>query len=99
MAAKDRGCFTSIGPTKAENMIEFLAPRDDAPELTASPILRAALLTLDYLQVNGPIGLTPAKTLKRYFVTWAAQVFDWPHYTAQDLFAITRCSTRTTFNP
>ncbi|SLK12659.1 hypothetical protein [Novosphingobium mathurense] len=64
-------------------MIEFLAPRDDAPELTVSPILRAALLTLDYLQVNGPIGLTPAKPLKRYFVTWAAQVFDWPHYTAQ----------------
>jgi hypothetical protein len=39
------------------------------------------------MEVNGPIGLTPSKALKRHFVEWAAEAFAWPKYTAVDLYS------------
>lgn len=59
-------------------MIEFRAPAPNAPELMLSPLHRAVMLTLQYLQEAGPVELTPNKALKRYFVTWAADAFNWP---------------------
>ena len=44
-------------------MIEFRPLPDDHPDLAHSPMLRAALLTLQYAQEHGSIGLT--KTSKR----------------------------------
>ena len=67
-------------------MIPFEPISDDEPALVHSPMLKAALLTLDYIESNGPIGLTPLKALKRYFVAWAAEAFAWPHYTAAELY-------------
>ena len=67
-------------------MIAFSPVSDDDPSLAVSPLLRGALLTLDYIETNGPIGLTPLRALKRYFVQWAAEAFAWPHFTPEDLY-------------
>ena len=41
-------------------------------------MLRAVCLTLSYIAEHGPIGLTATGALKRYFVEWAVDAFDWP---------------------
>ena len=61
-------------------MIPFQPLHDEAPALRLSPLLQATLKTFAYIEANGPIGLTPAKALKGYFVEWAADAFGWPHY-------------------
>ena len=53
-------------------MIPFNPITDDEPALVHSSMLKATLLTLGYIEENEPIGLTPLKALKRYFVAWAA---------------------------
>ena len=80
-------------------MIHVQPPADDALELADSHLLRAAQLTLRHIVDDGPIGLTPSKALKRHFVTWAATAFDWPHYTAEDLFAINKVLNEHDFPP
>ena len=51
-------------------MIEFRTLSDDHPDLAHSPLLRGALLTLQYAQTHGSIGLTQTKAFKRVFVHW-----------------------------
>ncbi|WP_216360199.1 hypothetical protein [Sphingobium yanoikuyae] len=80
-------------------MIEFHAPPGDAPRLALSPLHRAALLTLHHLTEVGPIGLTPNRAMKRYFVTWAAEAFNWPFYTADDLYAVNKVLNEHDFQP
>lgn len=80
-------------------MIEFHAPDANAPELALSPLHRAAMLTLRHLVEAGPIGLTPNRALKRYFVTWAAEAFNWPGYTADKLYAINKVLNEQDFPP
>ena len=80
-------------------MIAFEPITDDEPALVHSPMLKAALLTLDYIEANGPIGLTPLKALKRYFVAWAAEAFAWPHYTAADLYYMNKVLNEPDFPP
>jgi hypothetical protein len=53
-------------------MIDVRPLSDDHPDLAHSPLLRAALLTLQYAQDHGTIGLTKTKAFKRVFVHWAA---------------------------
>jgi hypothetical protein len=72
---------------------------DDEPALVHSPLLKAVLLTIEYIETNGPIGLTPSKALKRYFVQWAAEAFVWPQYTAQDLYAVNKVLNEDDFLP
>ncbi|MCE7798837.1 hypothetical protein LWE61_20110 [Sphingobium sufflavum] len=79
-------------------MIEFHAPADSS-ELALSPLHRAAVLTLRHLVETGPIGLTPNRALKRYFVTWAAEAFNWPGYTAAELYAINKTLNEQDFPP
>ena len=80
-------------------MIEFEPIADDEPALAHSPMLKAALLTLGYIEANGPIGLTPSKALKRYFVDWAAREFAWPHYTAPELYDMNKVLNEQDFPP
>jgi hypothetical protein len=80
-------------------MIEFHAPVPDAPELALAPLHRAAMLTLRHLVENGPIGLTPNKALKRYFVTWAAEKFNWPGFTTGDLYTLNKVLNEHDFPP
>lgn len=80
-------------------MLPFKPIADNDPVLAHSAILKATLLTIDYIETNGPIGLTPSKALKRYFVQWAAEAFAWPHYTATDLYACNKVLNEQDFAP
>lgn len=68
------------------DMIEFRTLVDDHPDLAHSPLLRGALLTLQYAQKNGSIGLTKTKAFKRVFVHWAVDNFDWPGKSKEEMF-------------
>ena len=57
------------------------------------------MLTLRHLIEVGPIGLTQNRALKRYYVTWAAEAFDWPGYTADELYAINKVLNEHDFPP
>lgn len=76
--------------------IEFRLP---IAHLELSPLHRAAMLTLRYLVETGPIGLTPNLAMKRYFVDWAAEAFNWPGYTTEDLYAINKVLNEHDFPP
>lgn len=80
-------------------MIGILSPEAESLAVELSPLLRAALLTLEYMEVNGPIGLTPSKALKRYFVEWAVEAFAWPKYTAADLYSLNKVLNEIDFPP
>lgn len=67
--------------------------------LQHSPLLRAALHTLRYIEANGPIALTASKALKRYYVEWAAEAFEWPYFTANDLYAANKVLNEQDFPP
>jgi hypothetical protein len=56
-------------------MFEFRTLPDDHSDLALSPLLRAALLTLRYVQEHGAIGLTKTMVFKRVFVHWAVENF------------------------
>jgi hypothetical protein len=66
-------------------MIGFRLLSDDHPALDMSPLLRAAVLTLDHVRDQGPIGLTQTKAFKRSFVGWAVKHFDWPDWSEDEL--------------
>ena len=80
-------------------MIQFTHIADDNPDLALSPLLRGARLTLEYIEANGPIGLTPLKALKRYFVQWAAEAFAWPFYEPEDLYSLNKVLNEQDFPP
>lgn len=80
-------------------MFPLHQPADPAALKRLSPMLRAVCLTLDYIDANGPIALTPSRALKRYFVEWAAEAFAWPGYTAQDLYAVNKVLNEYDFPP
>jgi hypothetical protein len=69
-------------------MIGFHQLSNDDPVLTHSPLLRAALLTLQYVQDYGPIGLTKTGAFKRIFIHWAAEHFDWPGFSRNEFFEV-----------
>ncbi|SHL38015.1 hypothetical protein SAMN05444414_11263 [Roseovarius marisflavi] len=80
-------------------MIKFRDLPDDHPDLAYSPLLRAAVLTLRYAEDNGGIGLTQAKAFKRTFVKWAAEHFDWPGMSSEELFRYNKVLNEYDFPP
>jgi len=80
-------------------MLPFVPLVNDDRALSYSPLLKAAVLTLEYINEHGPIPLTPSKGLKRQFVNWAARAFDWPDYTENDLFAVNKFLNEVDFPP
>lgn len=80
-------------------MIEFRTLPDDHPDLGHSPLLRGALLTLQYTQQHGAIGLTKAKAFKRVFVHWAVEHFDWPGKSAEETFRFNKVVNEFEFPP
>jgi hypothetical protein len=80
-------------------MIEFRTLSDDHPDLAHSPLLRAALLTLQYAQEHGAIGLTKTKAFKRVFVHWAVEHFDWPGQSAEEMFRFCKVINEYDFEP
>ena len=67
-------------------MITFHTLPDDHPNLVHSPMLRAALLTLQNTREHRSIGLTKTMAFKRIFVHWAVEHFDWPGSGAEEMF-------------
>jgi len=80
-------------------MIEFLNLPDDHPDLAYSPLLRAARLTLMHADNEGSIGLTKTKTFKRSFVRWAAENFEWPGSSCEELFRYNKVLNEHDFPP
>lgn len=80
-------------------MIALIPPESENLAVKLSPLLQAALLTLEYMDTSGPIELTPSKALKRYFVEWAAEAFAWPKYTAADLYSMNKVLNEVDFPP
>lgn len=80
-------------------MIEFRSLSDDDPVLAHSPLLRAALLTLNYAQEHGSIPLTTTKAFKRVYVHWAAEYFDWPGMSYERLFSVNKVLNEYEFPP
>ena len=80
-------------------MYPFKDIANDDAALAHCPMLRAALLTFEFIDTHGPIELTPSKALKRYFVTWAAEAFAWPYFTAEELYAVNRVLNEQDFPP
>lgn len=80
-------------------MIEFRTLTDDHPDLALSPLLRGALLTLQYAQEHGSIGLTKTKAFKRVFVHWAVEHFNWPGQSAEEMFRYNKVINEYEFPP
>lgn len=81
------------------DMIEFRTLADDHPDLAHSPLLRGALLTLQYALKHGSIGLTKTKAFKRVFVHWAVEHFDWPGKSTEDMFRYNKVINEYEFPP
>ncbi|MFN7882456.1 MAG: hypothetical protein ACK5PF_05520 [bacterium] len=77
----------------------FVDLSDTHPALAHSPVVRGLTKTFSYLEENGPIGLTPSGNLKRVFVTWAAEAFDWPGHRPDDLYAVNKVLNEWDFFP
>ena len=80
-------------------MIEFRTLPDSHPDLAHSPLLRAALLTLQYAQEHGAVGLTKTKEFKRVFVHWAVEDFNWPGSSPEDMFRYNKAINEYEFPP
>lgn len=80
-------------------MITFRPLSDGHPDLAHSPLLRAALLTLQYAQEHGAIGLTKTKAFKRVFVHWAVEHFDWPGSGSEEMFRYNKVINEYEFPP
>ena len=80
-------------------MIDVRPLSDDHPDLAHSPLLCAALLTLQYAQDHGAIGLTKTKAFKRVFVHWAVEKFDWPGFGAEEMFRYNKVINEYEFPP
>ena len=62
-------------------------------------MLRAALLTLQYAQEHGAIGLTKTKAFKRVFVHWAVEHFGWPGKSSEEMFRYNKVINEYEFPP
>lgn len=80
-------------------MIRIKPLPDDVAILDQSHIFGGARLILAYVAEQGAIPLTPSKALKRVFVNWAAEAFDWPYWTMADLYCINKVLNEHDFGP
>lgn len=80
-------------------MIEFRVLADNHPDLAYAPFLRAALLTLQYTEKHGAIGLTKTNAFKRVFVHWAIEHFDWPESGKEEMFRYSKVVNEFEFPP
>ena len=80
-------------------MIAFRTLPNDARELDLCPLLRAALMTLQYAVEHNGIELTQTKAFKRVFVHWAAEHFRWPGMGYEELFRYNKVLNEYEFPP
>lgn len=68
--------------------IEIRSLDDADPLLGSSKLLDAVQKSVRFAQENDGIGLTKSKAFNRTFATWAAEKFNWPEYSADELLRI-----------
>jgi len=68
----------------------FLDETLSAADLAGSRLCLAAMATLQHLAEHDGIGLTKSGAFNRKFVIWAVDQFQWPHFTADELYAINK---------
>ncbi|MFZ4072064.1 MAG: hypothetical protein ACOYJ6_18460 [Caulobacterales bacterium] len=61
-----------------------------AEHLALARLSNCALFLLAYADAQGGLGLTPGRALKRVHVNHAAEVFDWPGYTPEELYRVNK---------
>lgn len=71
-------------------MLPRLKLHSDVDVLKHSPLVRGMVLSLRYADEHGGIGLTKSRAVNRRFVHWAADQFEWPGYTAAELFEMNK---------
>ncbi|MFA1674236.1 hypothetical protein ACDY97_16005 [Rhizobium mongolense] len=62
----------------------------DVDVAALSPLLRGMSLSVSYAGSQGGIGLTATGAMNRKFVHWAATHFQWPGFTAEDLYSMNK---------
>jgi len=62
----------------------------DHPALDHSKMLNAFCKTIDHAAEHGGIGLTKSNAFNRKFCHWAATNFDWPEYSAYELYRLNK---------
>lgn len=67
-----------------------LVLRREIDPLAHSPLVRGLVLSMSYADEQGAIGLTKSGGMNRKFVHWAAERFDWPGYSRDELFLVNK---------
>lgn len=62
----------------------------DTPHLAHARLSNCALILLEQAETQGGLALTPGGALKRVHVTWAADAFDWPGHTPDELYRVNK---------
>lgn len=80
-------------------MITFDKLTSDAPELAHSRLLLGFERTFEFIADFGPIGLTQIKAFNRKFVSWAVEHFNWPGYSSEEMYAVSKVLNEDDFLP
>lgn len=80
-------------------MIEFKRIEDESLVLRHAILVRSVHKLMIYCKEHDGVELTVNKYFKRKFVEWAVVEFDWPYYTADDLYAINKVLNEIDFPP
>jgi hypothetical protein len=59
-------------------------------DLADSRLCFAAMTTLRRMAEQNGIELTKSGTFNRRFITWAVDKFNWPRYTAEELYVVNK---------
>lgn len=62
----------------------------DTPHLEHARLSNSAMLLLQRAEAEGGLALTPGGALKRVHVTWAAEAFNWPGHTPEELYRVNK---------
>ncbi len=62
----------------------------DTPHLGLARLPACAARLLQHADEQGGLALTPGGALKRVHVTWAAEAFDWPGHTPDELYRVNK---------
>ncbi|GGY36972.1 hypothetical protein [Parvularcula lutaonensis] len=61
-----------------------------SPNIRMARLSNCAIALLEHAEKSGGLGLTPGRALKRVHVDWAAETFDWPGYTSDELYRVNK---------
>ena len=71
----------------------------DDPDLKGAVFLHAIQKTFAYMSEFGSIGLTKSGAFNRKFVHWAADNFDWPQYSRENMYMVGKALNENSYPP